>query len=174
MGGGIMLFIENRHIGANVDNRYPFIIKPFVRKLSNYLKFISSIKTYYSIDQGDKEEYVYKFKSLLDYTGHLAYPYIMSGQDYPWSKFKVKELDRLHEDISRIWYYWDEKHNYMKGHYVCETEKAEQFVTFRHEYLKEVSHSDFKGSQAYRNILIFDHIMYGCTCCFALENDQVR
>lgn len=69
---GIMLFVENRHIGANIDNRYPFIMKPFVHKLSNYLKFISSIKTYYSINQGDKEEYVYvyKFKSLLDYTGH--------------------------------------------------------------------------------------------------------
>lgn len=143
-GGFLMLFIENRHIGANVDDRYHFIMKPFMHKLSNYLKFISSAKAYYSINQGDKEEYVYKFKSLLDYMGHLAYPCIMSGQDYPYSKFTAKELEQLSDNINRIWYYWDDKHNYMKGHYIYETEKAEKFATFGHEYLKEVFPSDFK------------------------------
>lgn len=144
-GGFLMLFIENRHIGDNVVNRYHFIMMPFMHRLSNYFKFISSAKTYYVVNRGDKEEYVHDFKSLLDKMGKLAHPCIMSGQDYPSSKFSAQELDKLCDDINRIWYYWDDKHNYMQGHYVYETDKAERFNALGHEYLKEVFSKEFDG-----------------------------
>ena len=146
-GGFLMLFIENRHIGDNVVNRYHFIMTPFMHRLSNFFKFISSAKTYYVINRGDKEEYVHVFKSLLKEMGEFAYPCIMSGQDYPCSKFSAQELERLCDDINRIWYYWDDKHNYMQGHYIYETDKAERFATLGHEYLKEVFPKEFDGKK---------------------------
>jgi len=146
-GGFLMLFIENRHIGDNIVNRYYFIMTPFMHRLSNYLKFISSVKTFYVINRGDKEVYVHDFKLLLDKMEKLAHPCIMSGQDYPCSKFSAQELDNLCDDINRIWYYWDRKHNYMQGHYVYETDKAERFETLGHEYLKEVFFKEFDGRE---------------------------
>lgn len=154
-GGFLMLFIENRHIGDNVVNRYHFIMTPFMHRLSNFFKFISSAKTYYVINRGDKEEYVHVFKSLLKEMGEFAYPCIMSGQDYPCSRFSAQELERLCDDINRIWYYWDDKHNYMQGHYIYETDKAERFATLGHEYLKEVFPKEFDGKK-FSMVLISD------------------
>jgi len=154
-GGFLMLFIENRHIGDNVVNRYHFIMTPFMHRLSNFFKFISSAKTYYVINRGDKEEYVHVFKSLLKEMGEFAYPCIMSGQDYPCSKFSAQELERLCDDINRIWYYWDDKHNYMQGHYIYEADKAERFATLGHEYLKEVFPKEFDGKK-FSMVLISD------------------
>ncbi len=142
-GGFLMLFIENRHIGDNVVNRYHFIMTPFMHRISNYFKFISSAKTYYIIKRGNKEEYVHVFKLLLDEMGKYAHPCIMSGQDYPCSKFSAQELETLCEKINQIWYCWDDKHNYMQGNYVYETDKAEQFAALGHEYLKEVFSKEF-------------------------------
>ncbi|WP_216594338.1 hypothetical protein [Segatella maculosa] len=146
-GGFLMLFIENRHIGDNVVNRYHFIMTPFMHRLSNFFKFISSAKIYYVINRADKEVYVHDFKSLLDKMGKYAHPCIMSGQDYPCSKFSAQELEMLCDDINRIWYYWDDKHNYMQGHYVYETDRAERFATLGHEYLKEVFPKEFDGEK---------------------------
>ena len=146
-GGFLMLFIENRHIGDNVVNRYHFIMTPFMHRLSNFFKFISSAKTYYVINRGDKEEYVQVYKSLLNEIGKYAHPCIMSGQDYPCSKFSAQELEKLCDDINRIWYYWDDKHNYMQGHYIYETDKAERFDALGHEYLKEVFPKEFDGKK---------------------------
>ena len=146
-GGFLMLFIENRHIGDNVVNRYHFIMTPFMHRLSNFFKFISSAKTYYVINRGDKEEYVQVYKSLLNEMGKYAHPCIMSGQDYPCSKFSAQELEKLCDDINRIWYYWDDKHNYMQGHYIYETDKAERFATLGHEYLNEVFPNDFNNRE---------------------------
>ena len=154
-GGFLMLFIENRHIGDNIVNRYHFIMTPFMHRLSNYFKFISSAKTYYVINRGDNEEYVHVFKSLLDKMGKFAHPCIMSGQDYPCSEFSAQVLDKLCDDINRIWYYWDDKHNYMRGHYVYETDKAERFADLGHEYLKEVFPNDF-GNKKFSMALISD------------------
>ena len=146
-GGFLMLFIENRHIGDNVVNRYHFIMTPFMHRLSNFFKFISSAKTYYVINRGDKEEYVQVYKSLLNEMGKYAHPCIMSGQDYPCSKFSAQELEKLCDDINRIWYYWDDKHNYMQGHYIYETDNAERFATLGHEYLNEVFPNDFNNRE---------------------------
>lgn len=142
-GGFLMLFIENRHIGDNVVNRYHFIMMPFMHRLSSYFKFISSAKSYYVVKHGDKDIYVHKFRTLLDEMGKLAYPCIMSGQDYPCSKFSAPKLDKLCNDINNIWYYWDDKRNYMQGHYVYETDKAERFAAIGHEYLKDIFPKEF-------------------------------
>ena len=108
-GGFIILFLENQHIGANVIERYHFVMQPFMHRLSNYFKFLSSATTYFSITKGtkkDEAEYVFKFNDLMDKLGHYAYPCIMSGQDYPASKFTAKQLENICNDINNVWYYW--------------------------------------------------------------------
>ena len=83
-GGFIILFLENQHVGANVIERYHFVMQPFMHRLSNYFKFLSSAKIYFSINKGTKKddaEYIFQFNDLMDRLGHFAYPCIMSGQD---------------------------------------------------------------------------------------------
>lgn len=140
-GGFIILFLENQHVGANVIERYHFIMKPFMHLLSNYFKFLSSAKTYFSINRGTKKEdaeYIFKFKDLMDCLGHYAYPCIMSGQDYPASKFSANQLECLCKDINNVWWYWDRKRNYMNGYCTYDSYKAERFGQFGREYLNEV------------------------------------
>lgn len=82
-GGFIILFLENQHVGATVIERYHFILQPFMHRLSNYFKFLSSAKIYFSIKRGikrDEAEYVFTFNDLMDSLGHYAHPCIMSGQ----------------------------------------------------------------------------------------------
>lgn len=74
----------------------------------------------------------------MDKLGHYAYPCIMSGQDYPTSKFTAKQLENICNDINNVWYYWDRKHNYMIDYCSYDTRKAEQFCTLGKECLKEV------------------------------------
>ena len=140
-GGFIILFLENQHVGATVIERYHFIMQPFMHRLSNYFKFLSSATTYFSITKGtkkDEAEYVFKFNDLMDELGHYAYPCIMSGQDYPASKFSAKQLEGICNEINNVWYYWDRKRNYMTNYCSYDTRKAELFGTLGREYLNEV------------------------------------
>lgn len=104
-GGFIILFLDNQHVGATVIERYHFVMRPFMHRLSNYFKFLSSATTYFSITKGtkkDEAEYVFKFNDLMDKLGHYAYPCIMSGQDYPASKFTAKQLENICNDINIV------------------------------------------------------------------------
>lgn len=140
-GGFIILFLENQHVGASVIERYHFIMQPFMHRLSNYFKFLSSAKVYFSIKKGtkkDEAEYVFAFKDLMDKLSHLAHPCIMSGQDYPVSKFSAIQLDGICDDINNVWYYWDDKRNYMQDYCTYNTGKADLHGKIAREYLSEV------------------------------------
>ena len=129
-----------------------------MHRLSNYFKFLSSATTYFSITKGtkkDEAEYVFKFNDLMDKLGHYAYPCIMSGQDYPTSKFTAKQLENICNDINNVWYYWDRKQNYMIDYCSYDTRKAEQFCTLGREYLKEVFPQKY-NEQAFSLNLISD------------------
>lgn len=140
-GGFIILFLENQHVGANVIERYHFVMQPFMHRLSNYFKFLSSAKAHFSINKGTKKddaEYVFLFNDLMDRLGRFAYPCIMSGQDYPVSKFSAKQLQEICEDINNVWYYWDRKKNYMVDYCSYDSYEAESFGKLDREYLNEV------------------------------------
>lgn len=140
-GGFIILFLENQHVGANVIERYHFVMKPFMHRLSNYFKFLSSAKVYFSIKKGtkkDEAENVFAFKDLMDKLSHLAHPCIMSGQDYPVSKFSAIQLQKLCNDINNVWYYWDDKQNYMMNYCSYDSGRADLNGKIAREYLSEV------------------------------------
>ena len=140
-GGFIILFLENQHVGANVIERYHFIMNPFMHRLSNYFKFLSFAKSNFSIKRGikkDEAEYAFKFNDLMERLGHYASPCIMSGQDYPTSKFTAIQLENVCIDINNIWYYWNEKRNYMINYCTYDSENAELFGKLTREFLNEV------------------------------------
>lgn len=146
-GGIIILFLENQHVGANVAERFQFIMKPFMHKLSNYFKFLSSAKVYFRIKNGvNKEEhsYVFTLYNLMNELGHYAHPCIMSGQDYPTSHFSSKELQKLCEDINNVWYYWGEKQFYIKPYCEYDTNRANMFCQFGQSYLNEIFPNEYK------------------------------
>lgn len=73
-GGFIILFLENQHVGANVIERYHFVMQPFMHRLSNYFKFLSSAKIYFSINKGTKKddaEYVFLFSNVQKITSAI-------------------------------------------------------------------------------------------------------
>lgn len=155
-GGFIILFLENQHVGASVIERYHFIMQPFMHRLSNYFKFLSSAKVYFSIKKGtkkDKAEYVFKFNDLMDKLGHYAYPCIMSGQDYPTSKFTAKQLKNICEEINNVWYYWDRKRNYMIDYCTYDTGKTEQFGTLGRECLDVVFPQKYNKQELSLNLI---------------------
>ena len=155
-GGFIILFLENQHVGASVMERYHFIMQPFMHRLSNYFKFLSSATTYFSITKGtkkDEAEYVIIFKDLMDKLGHYAYPCIMSGQDYPASKFTAKQLESICNKINNVWYYWDRKRNYMTDYCSYATRKAELFGTLGREYLNEVFPQKYNKQEFSLNLI---------------------
>lgn len=155
-GGFIILFLENQHIGANVIERYHFVMQPFMHRLSNYFKFLSSAKVYFSINRGTKKEdaeYVFLFNNLMDKLGHFAYPCILSGQDYPVSKFTAKQLKNICEEINNVWYYWDRKRNYMIDYCSYDTEKAEQFGTLGRECLDVVFPQKYNKQELSLNLI---------------------
>lgn len=155
-GGFIILFLENQHIGANVIERYHFVMQPFMHRLSNYFKFLSSAKVYFSINRGTKKEdaeYVFLFNDLMDKLGHFAYPCVVSGQDYPASKFTAKQLKNICEEINNVWYYWDRKRNYMIDYCSYDTGKAEQFGTLGREWLDVVFPQKYNKQELSLNLI---------------------
>lgn len=74
----------------------------------------------------------------MDKLSHLAHLCIMSGQDYPISHFSASQIDSICNDINNVWYYWDDKQNYMRDYCTYNTGKAELHGKMAREYLSEV------------------------------------
>lgn len=115
-------------------------MKPFMHKLCSYFNFLSSVDNYFSIKKGitkEESEYVFKFKELMNKLERYAYPCIMSGRDYPVSKFTAEELEKICEDINNVWYCLDDKWNYIIDYLIC-CQKVSSFDTMCIEYLNEI------------------------------------
>lgn len=137
-GGFLMLFIENQHLGSKVTENYHAIMNPFMRRFSGYVRFIESIKTWYVVKKtADKDSYARDFKKLLDKLGNEGSKSIMSGRDIPISHYTPEEFTAICDSINHVWYYWDDKHNYMTGDFTFDSEQANRFGTFIRQYLNE-------------------------------------
>lgn len=137
-GGFLMLFIENQHVTSSVNEKFDFIMKPFYHKLSNYFLFISSFRTYLR-KKDDKSKNANDLYALVDKLGHMAFPCVMDGRDYPVTFFTARKLKNLCLEINKIWRLWSEKQYYLKDHLYYETVKADQFSEEGKKCLHEVS-----------------------------------
>lgn len=103
-GGFLLFFIENQHIEKDVVNSFYSIMKPFYNKLTNYLKFLSSIKSVIQYDD-PKADYISDLIQIMDELSRLAEQSIMSGYDI--HVMKAKAIDKLCEKINYIWYLYE-------------------------------------------------------------------
>lgn len=136
-GGFLMLFIENQHLGTKVTEAYHNVMDPFMHRFSGYVRFISSIKTWYHVNKGVTEGYAVDFKNLLEKLGREGSRSIMSGRDIPITHYTPEEFTDVCESMNHVWYYWDDKQNYMQGEYDFDGYRANHFNQFTRQYLNE-------------------------------------
>lgn len=137
-GGFLMLFIENQHLGAKVTENYHAIMDPFMKRFSGYVRFISSVRTWYVVNRGvDNDSYAIDFKNLLDKLGREGGKSIMSGRDIPIGHYSPEEFTDICDTMNHVWYCWDDKQNYMDKDFTFETEKANHFDQMSRQYLAE-------------------------------------
>lgn len=137
-GGFLMLFIENQHLGSKVTENYHAIMDPFMKRFSGYVRFIESIKTWFQVNKdADDDSYARDFKSLLDRLGREGSKSILSGRDIPIRHYSPEEFTSICESMNHVWYYWDDKHNYMSDDFTFDSRRATQFGSFIRQYLEE-------------------------------------
>lgn len=110
-GGFLLFFIENQHIENDVVSRFYSLMKPFYKKLTNYLQYVSWSKNIIRYDDR-KADYISDLIPIMDELSRLAGQSIMSGSDIP--VMKAKAIDKLCKKINHIWYIYD------KGWFVTE------------------------------------------------------
>lgn len=105
-GGFVLVFVEIGNRINRENDHYAMLMKPFMHKLSAYLRFISWCEGHveYPNERNEKEE---EFKNLLYKLRLYGNRLILSGGDYPIDFFNSEELAQLAHDINNVWYWYD-------------------------------------------------------------------
>jgi hypothetical protein len=138
-GGFLMIFIESQKVAGSVADRFHFVMNPFFRSFSNYVKFISSFKTCFTFKVTKDSEYIKRLKDNVDTVAGLGGKSIVSGRDYPADYFTAKELDSICKTINNIWYLIDGKQNYIDKHLDFDSRHAQMFSEQSKNYLEAIS-----------------------------------
>lgn len=81
-GGIIIIFIETLHISEHIIERFHVVMKPFYHSFTNYAIFVSYYKSAYTFPQKDASENITLVNKNINTITNLAFPSIISGQDY--------------------------------------------------------------------------------------------
>ena len=138
-GGFLMIFIESQQVAGNVAERFHFVMNPFFRSFSNYVKFISFFKTYFNFKNIEDSDYAKKLKDNIEKVAGLGFRSIMSGQDYPADYFTAKELESICCTINDIWYRIDGKQDLIDAHLNFDSLYTEITCEHTKEYLETSS-----------------------------------
>lgn len=112
-GGVIILLIELLHLHSVITDRYYSMIKPFIHKLTNYIRYTYWVDN--AIIYKDKEqEYVMRLQSLVHTIKNYASDDILQGKDLLILELEPQQITTLCESINNIWYFLCEKHNYVR------------------------------------------------------------
>lgn len=151
-GGFLMIFIESQKVAGSVTDRFHFVMNPFFRSFSSYVKFISSFKTCFTFKVSKDSEYIKRLKDNVEEIGRLGGQSIISGQDYPADYFTAKELDSICKTINNIWYLIDDKRNYIDKNLEFDSHHAQMFSEHTKDYLDAIS-PQYKGVQLTKDLL---------------------
>jgi hypothetical protein len=102
-GGVLVLFIESQYLTSAVHSRYDFIMVPFMKSLTAYLRFLSFFKGSYRFN---KEEF-FQLKGDIDYLARIGGQTIVAGRNIPTTHFSSEEFCSICKRISNIWYIID-------------------------------------------------------------------
>jgi hypothetical protein len=151
-GGFLMIFIESQKVAGSVTDRFHFVMNPFFRNFSSYVKFISSFKTCFTFKVTKDSEYIESLKDNVEVIGRLGGQSIVSGQDFPADHFTAKELDSICKTINNIWYLIDGKQDYIDKHVDFDSRHAQMFSENTKDYLEAIS-PKYKGMQLTKDML---------------------
>lgn len=131
-GGVLVLFIESQQLVNSVRDRFDFIMRPFMKSLTGYLRFLSYYKNSYIFKKSD---FVILQKDLT-YLSSLGGKSIVAGRNIPVDFFSAEELQKLCEKINNIWYVISQNHeSFYSNVYYKET----AFLDDCHKYLSDIS-----------------------------------
>ncbi len=151
-GGFLMIFIESQKVDGSVTDRFHFVVNPFFRSFSSYVRFISSFKTCFTFKATKDSDYINRLKDDVEKIARLGGKSIISGQDYPADYFTAKELDSICKTINNIWYLIDGKHNYINKYLDFDSRHAQMFNKQTKDYLEAIS-PKYKGIPLTKDLL---------------------
>jgi hypothetical protein len=151
-GGFLMIFIESQKVAGSVTDRFHFVMNPFFRSFSSYVRFISSFETCFTFKVTKDSDYIKRLKDNVEDIGRLGRQSIISGQDYPADYFTAKELDSICKTINNIWYLIDGKQNYIDKHLDFDSNHAQMFSEQTKNYLEAIS-PQYEGMQLTKDML---------------------
>lgn len=151
-GGFLMIFIESQKVAGSVTDRFHFVMNPFFRSFSSYVKFISSFRTCFTFEITKDSDYIKRLKENVEKIAGLGGQSIMSGQDFPADHFTAKELDSICKTINNIWYLIDGNQSYIDKHLEFDSHHAEMFSQHTKDYLEGIS-SKYKGIPLTKDML---------------------
>ncbi|GAB1358986.1 hypothetical protein MASR1M31_07650 [Porphyromonadaceae bacterium] len=151
-GGFLMVFIESQKVSGSVTDRFHFVMNPFFRSFSSYVKFISCFKTCFTFKTEKDSEYIKRLKEDVEKIARLGGRSITSGQDFSADHFTAKELDSICRIINNIWYLIDGKQNYIDKHLEFDSHHAQMFSGVTKYYLDAIA-PKYKEVQLTKNLL---------------------
>lgn len=107
-GGFVLILVEigNRR-NRSLDIHYQ-IMRPFMKKLSAYFRFIHWMHTYLHYPESNDMTFCERnFKELIEQMQKFGSEIILSGGDYPVDYFENKTLTDIAKCMNNIWYYYD-------------------------------------------------------------------
>lgn len=150
-GGFLMIFIESQQTANSMAERFHFIMRPFFHSFTNYARFLSSFKSYFSFRGIGTEGYMKRLKDNMEQISKLGGKSIMSGQEYPADYFTAKQLDSVCETINDIWYCIDRDNSGFQN-IKFNNHHAEMFSEHTIFYLEEIS-PIYKGVKLTKELL---------------------
>ncbi|MFY1612314.1 hypothetical protein ACOMSG_05625 [Macellibacteroides fermentans] len=151
-GGFLMIFIESQKMTGCVTDRFHFIMNPFFRSFSSYVRFISSFKTCFTFKVAKNSDYITKLKDDVEKVAGLEGKSIISGHDYPADYFTAKELNSICKTINNIWYIIDGKYNYIDKYLDFDSRHAQILGEQTKDYLESIS-PKYKGMPLTKDML---------------------
>lgn len=136
-GGFLMIFIETQKVSVSVTDRFHFIMQPFFRCFSSYVKFIACFKSCFIFKTTNSDNFN-KLKKDIDNIARLGGRSIVIGCEYPADYFTAKDLDSICNTINEIWYLLNNNKEYFNEHISFDFHYAENKSQDTKMYLETI------------------------------------
>lgn len=129
-GGLLITLIEVIHLNNLQSGRFHTIMKPFMSKLTGYVRFINLIQSAICFNKENEEggDNARQLHNLLKSITKKATIKIVSGEELKVSQFTAKGLHGFCEDtISNVWYYISNKNQFVEPYLEWDASMASMY-----------------------------------------------
>ncbi len=136
-GGILVIFIESISTAQLVESNAKYSLVPFFHKLTNYLAFVSMIRTCYNFKDVEGS-YNIQFRDITHRLGTYGGKAIVQGADFPINYFSAEKVNEICSEINALWAYADKSWESFRNHCGYDSNHALIFKESRASYLFEV------------------------------------